>query len=114
MPAANLKYRYTTGPISGGQYQDNIRIIVLNNGTKKHKARIIIYNLDRSPKAKVYDETLDIAPQSQTGTEFIPSFELYEVQVLTDSSMVLSWVGGRSGNENLEGNVVLNKELTKF
>jgi len=113
MPAS-LKYKYTTGPISGSEFQDNIRILVLNNGSKKHKARVKIYNLDPTPKRKVYDETFTIEPNSKIKTEFIPSFETYEVQILTDSALVYSWVGGRSGNENLEGNTVLNKELTRF
>ena len=113
MPAS-LKYRYTTGPISGSQYQDNIRILVLNNGSKKHIAQVKIFNLDTPTKSKVYDETFTIAPKSQNGTGYIPSFEAYEVQVLTDSSMVYSWVGDRSGNENLPGNTVLSKEMIRF
>lgn len=113
MPVS-LKYRYTTGPISGSEGQDNIRILVLNNGAKQHSAQVKIYNLDRSPKNKVYDETFIIRSKSQIKTEFIPSFESYEVQVLTDSSLVNSWVGGRAGNENLPGNTVLSKELTRF
>jgi len=113
MPAA-LKYRYTTGPISGSQYQDNIRVLVLNNGSKRHTARILIFNLDPSPKRKVYDETFTIPPKSQTGTGYIPSFDAFEVQVLTDSSMVYSWVGNRSGTENLPGNTVLSKEMIRF
>ncbi len=110
----SLKYRYTTGPISGGQYQDNISVLVLNNGTRKHTAQVKIFNLDPTPKKKVYDETFIIGSKSQITTGYIPSFAAYEVQVLTDSSLVYSWVGGRSGYENLVGNTVLNKELTRF
>lgn len=113
MPAT-LKFRYTTGPISGSQYQDNIRILVLNNGNKKHTAQVKIFNLDTTPKTMVYNETFSIPPKSQIGTGFIPSFDSYEVQVLTDSSLVYSWVGGRSGTENLPGNTALNKDLTRF
>lgn len=110
----SLKYRYTTGPISGSQYQDNIRTVVLNNGTKRHTVRIKIFNLDHIPKEKVYEETFSVSSKSQIKTEYIPSFELYEVQILTDSSWVYAWVGGRSGNENLPGNTVLNQELIRF
>ncbi|MGE5391154.1 MAG: hypothetical protein ACM3PE_08855 [Deltaproteobacteria bacterium] len=113
MPAL-LKYRYTTGPISGSQYQNNIRIVALNNGTKRHTVQIKIFNLDPSPKDKVYEETFTVSSRSQIKTEFIPSFELYEVQILTDSPMVYFWVGGRAGNENLPGNTVLNNELIRF
>lgn len=113
MPVS-LKYRYTTGPISGSQYQDNIRIVVLNNGSRKSKARVKIFNLDPTPKEKVYDETFIIESESKIKTEFIPSFETYEVQILTNCSHVYSWVGGRSGTENLEGNIVLNKDLNRF
>jgi hypothetical protein len=113
MPVS-LKYRYTTGPISGSEFQDNIRVVVLNNGTKQHTARIKIFNLDVTPKTRVYDETFTVMPQSQIGTGYIPSFELWEVQVHTDSSVVQSGVWGRSGFANLEGNTVLNKEMTKF
>lgn len=109
-----LKYRYTTGPISGSEGQDNIRVLVLNNGSKKHSAQIKIFNLDRSPKKKVFDETFVIAARSQTGTEFIPSFAAFEVQILTDSLVVNSWVGDRGGNENLPGNTVLSKDLSRF
>lgn len=112
--SALLKYRYTTGPISGSEGQDNIRIIALNNGSKKHTARIKIYNIDSTPKQKVYDETFSIEPYSKIETGFIPSFAAYEVQILTDSSLVYSWVGGRAGYENLVGNTVLNKELIRF
>lgn len=113
MPVS-LTYRYTTGPISGSQYHDNIRTVVLNNGTKKRTAQVKIFNLDHVPKDKVYDETFTVAPKSQIKTEYIPSFELYEVQVHTDSSLVYSWVGGRAGNENLPGNTVLYKEMIRF
>ncbi|NLW92437.1 MAG: hypothetical protein GXY34_12670 [Syntrophomonadaceae bacterium] len=113
MPAL-LKYRYTTGPISGSQYHNNIRIVALNNGTKRHSVRIKIYNLDHLPKELVYEETFTVSSKTQIKTEYIPSFELYEVQLLTDSSMVYFWVGGRSGNENLPGNTVLNQELIRF
>lgn len=113
MPAS-LKYRYTTGPISGSENQDNIRILVLNNGSKNHTARVKIFNLDPTPKEKVYDETFAIDSYAKIRTEFIPSFETYEVQIFTDSYVVYSWVGGRAGNENLEGNIVLNKDLTRF
>lgn len=113
MPVS-LKYRYTTGPISVSQNQDLIRVLVLNNGAKRHNARVIIYNLDPTPKRKLYDETFRIESKSQTGTEYITSFNSYEVQILTDSSLVYSWVGGRSGYENMPGTTVLNKELTRF
>lgn len=110
----SLKYRYTTGPISGSQYQDNIRIVVLNNGSKRHTIQIKIFNLDPATKVKVYEETFTVSSKSQIKTEYIPSFELYEVQVFTDSSLVYIWAGGRSGNENLPGNTVLSKELIRF
>lgn len=113
MPAI-LKYRYTTGPISGSQYQNNIRIVALNNGTKRHSVQIKIFNLDPSPKRKVYEETFTVSSKSTIKTEYIPSFELYEVQVFTDSAIVYIWVGGRAGNENLPGNTVFNKELIRF
>lgn len=112
--SASLEFRYTTGPISGSQFQDNIRILVLNNGSKKHTAQVKIYNLDTPTKTKVYDETFTIASKSQIGTGYIPSFEAFEVQVLTDSSMVYSWVGNRAGTENLPGNTVLSKEMIRF
>ncbi len=41
-------------------------------------------------------------------------FNSFEVQVLTDSSRVYTWVGGRGGNENLEGNIILHKDMIKF
>lgn len=112
--AALFKYRYTTGPISGSQYHNNIRVVALNNGTKRHSVRIKIFNLDRTPKEQVYEETFTVSSRSQIKTEYIPSFELYEVQVFTDSSVVYIWVGGRAGNENLPGNTVFNKELNRF
>lgn len=109
-----LKYRYTTGPVSVSENIDNIRVLVLNNGSKEHIARIKIFNLDPIPKIQVFNELFTIDPQSKTGTEFIPMFNSFEVQVLTDSSLVLAWVGGRSGNENLEGNIILHKDLVRF
>lgn len=63
---------------------------------------------------QVFNELFTIDPQSKKGTEFIPTFNSFEVQILTDSSLVFAWVGGRSGNENLEGNTVLHKDLVKF
>ena len=108
------KYRYTTGPISVGENADNIRVVLLNNGTKSHKAVIKIYNLDPSPKKLVFNETFNISPGSKAGTEYIPSFNYFEVQILADSAVVLAWVGGRSGNENLVGNVVLHSELVRL
>ncbi len=112
--ANSYKYRYTTGPISISEYINNIRVLVLNNGTKTHKARVKIFNLDPQPKDKVFDETFTIAANSKIQTEFIPMFNSFEVQILTDSSVVFGWVGGRSGNQNLEGNIVLHKDLVRF
>ncbi len=112
--ATLFKYKYTTGPVSVSENIDNIRVLVSNNGSKKHQARIKIFNLDPSPKKQVFDQTFTINSHSQTGTEFIPMFNYFEVQVLTDSPLVLIWVGGRSGNENLVGNVILHKELVRF
>lgn len=109
-----LKYRYTTGPISVSENIDNIRVFVLNNGSKQHIARIKIFNLDPTPKSRVFNELFTIDAHSKTGTEFIPMFNSFEVQVLTDSPLVFIWVGGRSGNENLVGNVILHKELIRF
>lgn len=112
---ANLaKYRYTTGPISISEFINNIRILVLNNGAKKHKARVRIFNLDPKPKKEVFDETFTITANSKIQTEFIPMFNAFEVQILTDSPRILIWVGGRSGNENLEGNIILHKDLVRF
>lgn len=111
---ASLKYRYTTGPISISEGINNIRVLVLNNGSYRHNARIKIYNLDPKPKDEVFNELFTIAPQSKISTEFIPMFNSFEVQVLTDSSRVYSWVGGRGGNENLEGNIILHKDMVKF
>ena len=112
---ANLfKYKYTTGPISCSEYINNIRVLVLNNGAKKHKARVKIFNLDPTPKDEVFDETFTIASNAKINTEFIPMFNAFEVQILTDSSLVFIWVGGRAGNENLEGNIVLHKDLIRF
>lgn len=108
------KYRYTTGPISCSEFINNIRVLVLNNGSKGHKARVKIFNLDPKPKKKVFDETFAIAANSKTQTEFIPMFNSFEVQILTDSPQVFVWVGGRAGNENLEGNIILHKDLVRF
>jgi hypothetical protein len=41
-------------------------------------------------------------------------FNSFEVQILTDSRLVLMWVGGRSGNENLKGNTILHKDMVRF
>ncbi|WP_268873634.1 hypothetical protein [Syntrophomonas wolfei] len=41
-------------------------------------------------------------------------FNAFEVQILSDSPRILIWVGGRSGNENLEGNTILHKDLVRF
>ncbi|MBP1761549.1 MAG: hypothetical protein H6Q64_1091 [Firmicutes bacterium] len=112
--AASLKYRYTTGPISVSEGINNIRVFVLNNGSNKHYARVKIFNLDPKPKDEVFSELFTIAPQSKISTEFIPMFNSFEVQVFTDSSLVFIWVGGRGGNENLEGNVILHKDMVKF
>jgi hypothetical protein len=114
MMAKLRKYRYTTGPISCSEYINNIRILVLNNGSKRQKAQVKIFNIDPKPKKKVFDETFTIAPNSKIQTEFIPMFNSFEVQILTYSSLVLIWVGGRSGNENLEGNTILHKDLVRF
>lgn len=112
--AAVLKYRYTTGPVSISEGINNIRVLVLNNGSRVHYARIKIFNLDPTPKAQVFNELFTIEPSSKDSTEFIPSFNAFEVQVLTDSPVVYIWVGGRAGNENLEGNTVLHKDLVRF
>jgi len=112
--SSKLKYKYTTGPISVSENIDNIRILLLNNGSKEHYAKVKIFNLDQTPKTQVFSELFAISPDSETKTEFIPSFNAFEVQVLTDSAHVYIWVGGRSGNENLVGNTVLHKELISF
>lgn len=112
--ASLMKYRYTTGPVSVSENIDNIRIVVSNNGAQKHQARIKIFNLDPSPKKEVFNQLFSIRSKSKTATEFIPMFNYFEVQVLTDSPLVYIWVGGRSGNENLVGNVVLHKEMIRF
>jgi len=112
--SSRLKYKYTTGPISVSENIDNIRVLLLNNGSKEHFAKVKILNLDQTPKTQVFSELFTICPDSETKTEFIPSFNAFEVQVLTDSPHVYIWVGGRSGNENLVGNTVLHKELISF
>ncbi len=109
-----LKYRYTTGPVSISEFINNIRILALNNGAKRHKAQVKIFNIDPKPKKKVFDETFTIAANSKIQTEFIPMFNSFEVQILTDSRLVFVWVGGRSGNENLEGNIILHKDMVRF
>jgi len=109
-----FKYKYTTGPISCSEYINNIRVLVLNNGSKNHKARVKIFNLDPTPKNEVFDEIFTIASHSKINTEFIPMFNSFEVQILTDSSLVFIWVGGRAGNENLTGNTISHKELVRF
>lgn len=112
--AAAWKYRYSTGPISVSETINNIRVLILNNGSQKHKARVKIFKLDTSPKTEVFDETTSIAANSTYTTEFIPMFNTYEVQVYADSARVYIWVGGRSGNENLVGNIVLHKQLIRI
>ena len=109
-----FKYKYTTGPISVSENIDNIRVLLLNNGLKEHFAKVKIFNLDETPKMRVFSELFAISPHSATKTEFIPSFNAFEVQVITDCRLVYIWVGGRSGNENLVGNTVLHKELILF
>jgi len=109
-----LRYKYSTGPISVSENIDNIRILLLNNGSKEHFAKVKIFNLDQTPKTKVFSELFTISPHSETKTEYIPSFNAFEVQVLTDSRFIYIWVGGRSGNENLVGNTVLHTELIQF
>ncbi|MDD4803216.1 MAG: hypothetical protein PHF24_09810 [Syntrophomonas sp.] len=111
---ANLRYKYTTGPISVSENINNIRVLLLNNGTKVHFAKVRILNLDETPKKQVFNELFTINPQSQAKTEYIPTFNTFEVQVLSDSKVVYIWVGGRSGNENLAGNIVLHKDLIIF
>lgn len=108
------KYQYTTGPISVSENIDNIRVVVLNNGSSNHSVVIKIFNLDPSPKEQVYSESFNVAVNSIAGTEYIPSFNYFEVQIFTNSSHVYAWVGGRAGNENLPGNTVLQKELIRF
>jgi len=111
---AALHYRYTTGPVSISEGINNIRVLVLNNGAKKHNAWVKNFNLDPEPKNEVFNEMFTIAPHSKINTEFIPMFNSFEVQIFTDSSLVFIWVGGRAGNENLEGNIILHKDLVKF
>ncbi len=112
--SSRLRFRYSTGPISVSEGIDNIRIFLLNNGSKEHFAKVKIFNLDPTAKTQVFSELFTINPDSKTGTEFIPSFNAFEVQVLTDSPHVYIWVGGRAGNENLVGNTVLHEELIRF
>jgi len=109
-----LRYKYTTGPISISENIDNIRVLLLNNGSREHFAEVKIFNLDPTPKTRVFSELFTIPSDSATKTEFIPSFNAFEVQVFTDSPHVYIWVGGRSGNENLVGNIVLHEELIRF
>ncbi|MEA4925866.1 MAG: hypothetical protein VB084_11205 [Syntrophomonadaceae bacterium] len=109
-----FKYKYTTGPISVSEGIDNIRVVVLNNSSRRRTAVIKIFNLDPQPKLQVFSERFSICPHSIASTEYIPSFNYFEVQILTNSSHVYAWVGGRSGNENLPGNTVLHKELIRF
>jgi hypothetical protein len=60
---ANLaKYRYTTGPISISEFINNIRILVLNNGAKRHNARVRIFNLDPKPKKRYSMKPLRLPP----------------------------------------------------
>ncbi|MEN6326054.1 MAG: hypothetical protein ABFD18_07610 [Syntrophomonas sp.] len=112
--ATTWKYRYSTGPISISENINNIKVLILNNGSQKHKAKVKIFKLDPSPKSEVFDETTTIASDSTYSTEFIPMFNTFEVQVYTDSAKVYIWVGGRAGNENLVGNTVLHKQLIRF
>ena len=111
---ATLDNRYTTGPVSISQNGNNVRVLALNNGQREHQARVIIYDLEPGPKTVLLDETFTIAPKSQNDIEFIANFNIYEVQVQTDSSRVYFWIGGRAGNENLVGNVFLHKDLIKI
>jgi hypothetical protein len=89
-------------------------VLILNNDSKKHLAKVKIFNLDRQPKEQVFRELLKINPSSVTRTEFIPSFIAFEVQVVTDSKRVHIWVGGRSGNQNLVGSILVHTDLIRF
>jgi hypothetical protein len=96
--SARLRYKYTTGPISISENIDNIRVLLLNNGSREHFAKVKIFNLDPTPKIQVFSELFTISTDSEVTTEFIPSFNAFEVQIFTDSPHVYSWVGGRSIN----------------
>ena len=64
--------------ISYSEYINNIRVLALNNGSKRHKALkslILILN-------KVFDETFMITANSKIQTEFTPIFNSFEVQIL--------------------------------
>lgn len=110
------KINWTTGPISASLGQTDLRVLILNNTSVTRKASVRVYDLSRTPKNKVFDETFTLKPwETVVLTLNVAGIELWEAQASAFSSSVRFYVAGRdNAGMNLVGNTVLNSQFKRF
>lgn len=111
-----MTIKKTTGPISSSLGLENIRVVALNNTSINQKVRIMLLNLGSNPKKTVWDRTYTLKPLSSVTVDTpAANIEKWEVQTQSESKNIRFWIGGRAeGNMNLDGNVVLNKQMKRI
>ncbi|MGE5454092.1 MAG: hypothetical protein ACM3O9_02730 [Methylocystaceae bacterium] len=113
MSAVSL-YGYSTGPMitsSGASYLD---AKVLNNDRKPAQVRIKQYDLIAIRKVLLVDHLIEIPARGSAYLGLV-LLDTWEVQFITNSSLVRFWVGVLDDNLNLQpGGVVLHTQLLKF
>ena len=104
------KYHWTTGPISSSLGLDHITMDVLNNTSSTRSVRINVYDLSVEAPILMFTKKVTIKAFSSVSEEVSASEStIWEVQLITDSKRVRSWVGGQDeAGMNLIGNVVLS------
>ncbi len=107
------KYHWTTGPISSSLGLDHITMDVLNNTSDTRSTRINVYDLSVGAPILMFTKKVTNQPFSNV-TEEVAANEssIWEVQLITSSKRIRTWVGGQDdAGMNLIGNVVLSSQL---
>ncbi|MDD3364936.1 MAG: hypothetical protein PHZ03_08155 [Syntrophomonas sp.] len=106
-------YYRTTGPISSSLGLDHIMVDVLNNTSDTRSVRIKVYDLSVGAPIIMFTKKVNIKPFSNVTQEIAAAeSSIWEVQIVTNSKRVRSWVGGQDdAGMNLIGNVVLSSQL---
>jgi hypothetical protein len=107
------KFHRTTGPISSSLGLDHITVDVLNNSSYTQSVRINAYDLSVGAPILMFTKKVTIKPFSNISKEIeAAESNIWEVQLITNSKRVRSWVGGQDeAGMNLIGNVVMSSQL---
>lgn len=106
-------YYWTTGAVSSSLGLDHIMVDVLNNTSDTRSTRINVYDLSVGTPILMFTKKVTNKPFSNVTQEVAATEStIWEVQLITSSKRVRTWVGGQDdAGMNLIGNVVLSSQF---